>query len=62
VFIPPNVRLQLAQTLAYGVLAVITERLRRDEAESLRGLAGELAVLATMPFLEPGPRLRTAAS
>ena len=48
------------ELVAYGVLGVIAERLRRDEADSLRGLAGELSELVTMPFLEPDARLRAA--
>lgn len=43
------------ELVAYGVLAVIAERLRRDEAESLRELAGELSELAIMPFREIDP-------
>lgn len=51
----PDPGTRAEELVAYGVLAVVAERLRRDEVESLRGLAGELSVLVTMPFLEPGP-------
>jgi hypothetical protein len=43
------------ELVAYGVLGVIAERLRRDEADSLRGLEGELSELVTMPFREVDP-------
>lgn len=41
------------ELVAYGILRVVAERLRRGEAESLRGLAGELSELATRPFRDP---------
>jgi len=43
------------ELVAYGVLAVVAERLRRDEVESLPGLAAELSELVTMPFREVDP-------
>jgi hypothetical protein len=48
------------ELVAYGVLGVIAERLRRDEADSLRGLAGELSELVTMPFSEVDPLPNTS--
>jgi len=35
---------------AYGILGVVSERLRRGEADSLRELGDELSELATLPF------------
>jgi AcrR family transcriptional regulator len=43
------------ELLAYGILAVIAERLRRHEAKSLQALDGELTALATAPFFAPRP-------
>jgi hypothetical protein len=40
---------RIEELVAVGILSVVAERLRRGEAESLRGLAGELSVLATGP-------------
>jgi len=48
---PPRVE----EMLAYGTLAVIAYRLRRDEAASLPGLGEELVQLTTMPFGCPPP-------
>ena len=39
------------ELLAYAILSVIATRLNRGEAEALSGLQGELAALATGPFL-----------
>jgi AcrR family transcriptional regulator len=38
------------ELVAFGILSVIAERLRRGEAKGLGGLAGELPVLVTGPF------------
>lgn len=38
------------ELIAYGVLSVIAERLRREEAGPSRVLAGELSELAVLPF------------
>lgn len=39
------------QLVAFAILSLITERLRGGEWIGLTGLAGELEVLATLPFL-----------
>ena len=39
------------ELIAYGILGVIAERLRRGEPEALAALAGELTELALRPFL-----------
>jgi AcrR family transcriptional regulator len=39
------------ELIAYGVLSVIAERLRRGDLESLRGLGGEFSDLASRPFI-----------
>lgn len=51
----PDCGPRAAELVAYGVLAVVAERLRRDEAKSLRGLAGELSELVIMSFREVDP-------
>lgn len=40
------------ELIAYGILSVIAERLRRGDVDSLRGLGGELSDLASRPFTQ----------
>lgn len=47
----PGPGLCTEELVAYGILGVIAERLRRGEAGSLRGLAGELSQLAGLPLM-----------